>query len=92
MHVRMRAHDAATGVVIRAQHEMTHFVGDDVAERDWEIRGAPGIVAMRSQKIDARPLGWCAWPKTPSLRPSNEIFLSAISRDSSRMLRWSALF
>ena len=28
--------------LIRAQHEMTHFVGDDVAERDREIRGGAG--------------------------------------------------
>ena len=42
MHVCMRAHDAAAGVAIRTQHEMAHFVGDDVAERDREIRGGAG--------------------------------------------------
>ena len=92
MHVRMRAHDAATGVVIYVTTRSPTSWAMTSPSGIGKYVGAPGIVAMRSQKIDARPLGWCAWPNTPSLRPSNSVSLSAMSRDSSRMLRWSGLF
>ena len=58
VHVRVRAHDAAAGVAIGAQHEMANLVGDDVAERDRKISSG----RRERSRCDRRRWTRARWP------------------------------
>ena len=58
VHVRVRAHDAAAGVAIRAQHEMAYFVGDDVAERDRQMLRRAGSSSRCGRRRWMRGRWW----------------------------------